>query len=69
VKRPMFVEVQGKSGTYVFPFKGDPANVADWRADGLTVQVIEYTVPYWVVDIGLMRPWCALQKAWRFLLP
>lgn len=67
MKRLLFVEVQGKSGNYVFHFNGDPKYVAEWLADGLNVGVIEHTVPIWVVEMRLQRLWCAVQQGWRFL--
>lgn len=67
MKRRMFVEVQGKSGAWVFRFDGDPAFLDEWAADGLKVGVVEYTIPAWVVEFRLQRPWCAIQRAWQFL--
>lgn len=67
MKQPMFVEVRGKSSSYIFHFKGNPAHLAAWRGDGLTVFAIEYGVPAWVAASGLARQWAALQKFWRLL--
>ena len=36
---------------------GTPEHAADWRADGLDVVEIEYTIPEWVVAAGLVKPW------------
>lgn len=67
MKQPMFVEVQGKSGAYNFQLKGDPKHLAEWRAEGLSVYVIEYAMPEWAASLGLARPWGAVQKFWRIL--
>lgn len=67
MKRRMFVEVSGRSSLWMFEFYGDPAHLADWRADGLEVNEIVGTVPLWVARIGLARPWVAAQDAWQWL--
>jgi hypothetical protein len=67
VKRPMFIEVRGNQHRWSFNFDGDPAHLADWRADGLEVNVIEGSVPYGIAGTLLMRPWLWLQRAWQWL--
>jgi hypothetical protein len=64
MKKNLFVEVQGRTGSYVFLFKGDAGQIDKWRADGLTVGVIEGSVPEWVVSLGLAQPWLWVQKLW-----
>lgn len=48
-------------------FEGDPAHLPDWRADGLEVYEVCNVVPVWVQRLGLTRPWCRVQDAWRWL--
>jgi hypothetical protein len=61
------ITVKGKSHTWSFTFKGDPAHLADWRADGLDVSQVLNRVPAWAQQLGLTRPWVLVQDAWRFL--
>lgn len=68
-KKLMFVDVQGKSHKWMFEFYGDPQYLEEWRADGLTVEVIENIIPAWVVDFGLARPWVFLQDLFNFRNP
>lgn len=60
--------VTGKSGAlYSFTFDADPRYLPEWQADGLDVAEVLNVVPMWAVDLGLFRPWCAVQDAWRWL--
>jgi hypothetical protein len=65
MKIDMIVMVDGKRESYVFRFKGDPASLEEWRADGLKVYVLERSIPAWVVDLGLTSLWCRLQDVWK----
>lgn len=67
MKRRMMIEVQGRSGSYVFAFTGDDSNLEEWRADGLEVNVIEHVIPYWVAELGLVKPYAKLQDLWRLV--
>ncbi len=61
------ITVQGKSGArYAFNFKGDPAHLADWRAEGFDVCEIAYSVPAWAVNLGLLGAWLWATDALRF---
>lgn len=67
MKQTLSVTVQGKQHKWCFDFKGDPAQLAEWRADGLEVYEIQHTIPALAVNAGLLRPWIAMQTAWRWL--
>lgn len=68
MKQRISIIVRGKSGAlYSFTFDADPRYLAEWQADGLDVAEVLYSVPLWVVDLGLTRVWCAAQDAWRWL--
>ncbi len=51
------ISVRGKHREWAFTVRGTPEHAADWRADGLDVVEIEYTIPAWVVAAGLVTPW------------
>lgn len=66
MKQTLSVSVTGKSGkTYSFNFKGDPKYIDEWTDDGLDVVPICNTIPRWAAELGLMRPWFAVQDAWK----
>jgi hypothetical protein len=67
VKQPISITVHGRAHTWAFTFKGDPKHIPDWQADGLEVAEVCNTIPLWVQQMGLVRPWCAAQDLWRFL--
>jgi hypothetical protein len=67
MKQRMFIDVQGNRHRWTFPFMGDPAQLAEWRADGLEVNEVYATIPALAVNAGLLRPWIAVQRAWRWL--
>lgn len=68
-KKLMCVDVRGNRKQWGFMFYGDPKHLADWRADGLVVDEVENIIPEWVVDLGLVRPWCFLQDLLNFKNP
>lgn len=61
MKRPYALHIRGKEKSWMFEIEADPRHVEDWRADGLTVDGIVATIPEWVVNLGLARPWVFLQ--------
>lgn len=68
MKQALSIEVRGKSGkSYGFNFQGDPRYIEEWRADGLDVVEICNTIPRWAAELGLSRPWFAIQDAWKFV--
>ncbi len=69
MKRLMEVEVQGKRCKWGFVFEGDTKHLADWRADGLVVDEVLNIIPDWVVNLGMVRPWCFAQDLLNFKNP
>lgn len=67
MKQTLSITVHGKRHKWCFNFTGDPKDLEEWRADGLEVYEVFNTIPAWAVRIGLMRPWVAVQDAWRWL--
>jgi hypothetical protein len=61
--------VKGKNHTWAFDVYASPEYVAEWRADGLTVEEISNVVPNWIVEIGLTRVWCFVQDLFHFKNP
>ena len=69
MNKQMSVIVRGKHHEWAFQFDGDPAHIADWRADGLEVNIIENSIPAWVAELGLARAWCIGQDLLNFRNP
>lgn len=68
-KKLIGIEVRGNHKKWGFHFYGDPKYIDEWRADGLEVGEIENIIPEWVVDLGLLKPWCFLQDLFNFRNP
>ena len=68
-KKLMSVAVRGNNKEWSFNFYGDPKYLDGWRTDGLIVDEIENVIPAWVVNAGLIRPWCFFQDLFNFKNP
>ena len=68
-RKLMFITVRGDRSHWGFPFYGDPQHVAEWRADGLDVILVENTVPMLIAELGLTGPWCFAQDLFGFRNP
>jgi len=67
MKQKMCITVQGKTGQFVFNFIGDDKYVQNWRDEGLDIDVIAYSIPKWVVDLGLIQVWVKATDIWRWM--
>lgn len=63
------IDVRGREKRWSFEFIGDPKHLDEWRADGLEVFEVENTIPIWIADLGLARPWCFVQDLFNFKNP
>jgi hypothetical protein len=54
------VTVKGKHKKWSFNFYGDPKHIDEWEADGLEIYIVNYSIPEWVVDMGLTKVYCRL---------
>lgn len=61
--------VHGKRSTWNFDVEVDPKYIEEWRADGIEIDESLGTIPLWVVDIGLARPWWFIQDVFHFRNP
>ena len=61
--------VRGSRKTWSFTIDADPAHVEDWRADGLVVDEVIYSIPRWVVDLGGTWLWCRASDVFNFRRP
>lgn len=65
-KKLLSIDIKGKDYEWSFNFYEDPKYLKEWWADGLEVSTIINTIPVWVVDLGLMKPWMFFQNIFNF---
>lgn len=65
-KKLLSIEVKGKEKEWSFKFYGDPKYLEMWREDGLVINEIINTIPLWIDNIGLRRPWIFFQDLFNF---
>lgn len=68
-RKLLVIHTRGRSKSWSFEFMGDPKYIEEWNADGLEVREVVNTIPAWIVDLGLVRPWCFLQDVFNFKNP
>lgn len=61
--------MKGKTKTYSFDVIGDPKYLDEWRAEDIDINELINTIPKWVVDIGMTKPWCFVQDIINFKNP
>lgn len=60
-KKLLSITVKGKNKDWSFNFYGEEKYLNEWRADGLEIDEVENIIPAWVIDIGMLKPWCFFQ--------
>ena len=65
-KRLLSIQVKGQNKTWSFNFYGDPKYLDEWREDGLEIDEVINSIPVWVNEIGLTRPWIFFQDLFNF---
>lgn len=63
------VDVRGQRSEWGIPADLSREAIESMREDGVNIIVPENTIPAWIVDIGMIRPWCFLQDVWSFKNP
>ena len=53
--------VKGNTKEYSFEVCADSCHLQEWQEDGIKIYEVVNTIPEWVADIGLTKPWCFLQ--------
>ena len=53
--------VRGKLHEWTFNIREYPQYLRYWLDDGLDIHVVLNEIPFWVVQLGLTKPWCWLQ--------
>lgn len=65
----VIMEVRGKTSSWIITGDASREQIDAMRADGLDVGIVENKIPAWVVDVGLLKPWCFVQDVWNFRNP
>ena len=59
------VNVRGKTKEWSFEFEGREEDWKTWTEDGLDVERVGYSVPSWVVDMGILPILEAWYRLWH----
>ena len=68
-KKLYSITVTGDTKTYSFDTYVDPRYIDEYRAEGIDIDEIVNTIPQWVVDIGMLKPWVFMQDIFNFKNP
>ena len=60
-KQLMILQIRGKNKLYNFTVRGNNELLEEQRDDGLDINPLVNIVPEWIVNIGLLHPWCFFQ--------
>ena len=63
------LSVRGKSSEWAVSGEMRQEQIDAMVEDGIEVGIVQNTIPMWVVECGLLRPWCFLQDLWNFKNP
>lgn len=63
------IEIRGKTSSWGVDWDAPQSQIDGMREDGIDVSIVENSIPMWVVDLGLLRPWCFLQDIWNLKNP
>jgi hypothetical protein len=65
----MSITVKGKNHTWSFDTYADPVYLDEWLDDGLEIYEVSNSIPMWVVEYGLVKPWCFMQDIFNLNNP
>jgi len=60
-RRLCSLTVRGKRHEWTFDIREDSKYLREWLDDGLDIHVMLNEIPFWVMQLGLQKPWCWLQ--------
>lgn len=69
MKKKYAIIIQGKRHEWSFITHINPKYLNEWREDGVVLEEIVNTIPLWVNEFGLTRPWVFLQDLFNFKNP
>lgn len=58
--------IRGKQSEWGITTPLSMSSIEAMRADGIEVGILENSIPFWVNESGLTRPWCFFQDIWNF---
>ena len=63
------ITIYGKEKKWSFDTFIDPKYLQDYWDDNIQIDEVLNTIPEWVADIGLGKPWCFFQDLFNFKNP
>jgi len=69
MKKNYTVTVKGKESNWSLVVQAKPEHAQDWLDDGLEVYELIYSIPVWVVELGLAKYWMICSNIFNFRKP
>lgn len=69
MKKNYTITIKGKEHNWSIITQAEPEHVKDWVEDGLEVYELIYSIPVWVVDLGLEKIWIVVANIFNFRKP
>lgn len=69
MKKRMNIDVRGKCHEWSVKCDMSQAQIDAMRDDGIELFEVVNSIPMWVVELGLVRPWCFFQDVFNFRNP
>lgn len=63
------LSIRGKQSEWGLTVPMKQGQIDAMRADGIEIGILANTVPFWIAECGLTRPWCFVQDIWNFKNP
>jgi hypothetical protein len=63
------LSIRGKQSEWGITTPLPMSAIEAMREDGIEVGILENSVPFWMNEAGLTRPWCFFQDIWNFKNP
>lgn len=65
----VILHIRGKKNEWGVAADMNQSQIDAMREDGIEIGVLENSMPAWIADAGLARPWCFFQDIWNFKNP
>jgi hypothetical protein len=58
--------IKGKEKLWSFDVHLDPKYLDEWLEDGLEIDEVFYSIPEYIVNLGLTKMWCKCSDIFNF---
>lgn len=69
MKKSVTLSVRGRCSEWAIDCHMSQDQINAMIADGIEVFELHNSIPMWVADLGLARPWCFAQEVFNFRNP